>query len=210
MTEKFMITKSKNHWYDGWFYDKNIAPYQDVTFVQIIKMIEEGSSVIDIGCGTGRFIFRVAERAEKAIGIDLSIKNINYANKLKNKRNIENVNFIHADALHLSGLYNKKFDYAIVSYVIHEIDLPIRIPLLNELKRIANNIIIADFAIPQLLNKRGLLNRTAEFFAGRKHFSNFLSFSRAGGIQGLVNEMNLNIIDERKDKTKTSCIIKVV
>ena len=204
-----MITKSKNHWYDGWFYDKYIAPYQDVTYVQIVSMIEEGSSVIDIGCGTGRFIFRVAERAEKAIGIDLSIKNINYANKLKSQKNIKNVNFIHADALHLSELYERQFDYAIVSYILHEIDISIRTTLIEELRKIANNIIIADFAIPQLLNIRGLLNRIVEFFAGPKHFSNFLSFTKAGGIQGLVNEMNLTIFDERKDITKTSCIVKV-
>ncbi|MBL7128687.1 MAG: class I SAM-dependent methyltransferase [Ignavibacteria bacterium] len=204
-----MINKSKNHWYDGWFYDKYIAPYQDVTYVQILSMIEKGRRVIDIGCGTGRFIIKVADKAEEAIGIDLSLKNINYAKKLKSRRNIENVDFIHADALHISGLYKERFDYAIVSYVIHEIDISIRTMLINELRKIAKNIIIADFAIPQLLNKRGLLNRTVEFFAGRKHFSNFLSFSRAGGIQGLVNEMNLKIIEERKDTTKTSYIVKV-
>ena len=205
-----MILKNISHWYDGWFYNKFIAPNQDVTFVQIIEMIEEGSKVIDIGCGTGRFILQIADRVEKAVGIDLSIKNIDFANKLRNKRNNENTDFIYADALHLSELYNEKFDYAIVSYVIHEIDISKRTMLLNELRKIANNIVIADFAIPQPLNKRGLLNRIAEFFAGPEHFSNFLSFTKAGGIQGLVSEVNLKIIEERKDTNKTSYIVKVV
>ena len=203
-----MIPINKNHWYDGWLYDKYIAPYQDITYVQILSMIEKGSKVIDIGCGTGRFEFKIADRVEKAVGVDLSIKNINFANKQKSKSST-NTEFIHYDALHLSELYKKQFDYAIVSYILHEIDMPIRTQLLNELKRIANNIIIADFAIPQPFNKRGLLNRTVEFFAGPKHFSNFLSFTKAGGIRGLVNEMNLKIIDERKDTTKTSYIVKV-
>ncbi|MFC2093118.1 class I SAM-dependent methyltransferase [Bacteroidota bacterium] len=204
-----MIQKNLNHWYDGWFYNKYIAPNQDVTFVQLIEMIEEGSKVIDIGCGTGRFISQIADKVEKAVGIDLSLKNINFANKLRSKRNHKNIDFLHTDALHLSDLYKKQFDYAIVSYIIHEIDNSIRTLLLNELKKIAKNIIIADFTIPQPYNIRGLLNRTAEFFAGPEHFANFLSFTKAGGIQGLVSEVNLKIIEERKDTTKTSYIVKV-
>ncbi len=203
------MTQNKNHWYDGWFYDKLIAPNQDVTFVQMMRMIEEGSSIVDVGCGTGRFVFKVAERAGKVIGVDLSTKNINYANRLKNNSNNNKINFLHADALHLSEVLEEKFDYATISYVIHEMDISLRVPLLNELRKIANNIIIADFAIPMPYNKRGLLNRTAEFLAGQDHFKNFLSFSGNGGINGLVKDANLKLIEERTDKTKTSSIVKV-
>ena len=44
------MTQNKNHWYDGWFYDRIIAPNQDVTIVQMMRMIEKGSSVVDVGC----------------------------------------------------------------------------------------------------------------------------------------------------------------
>ena len=51
------MTENKNHWYDGWFYDTIIAPNQDKLFGQIEKLIEPKSSIIDVGCGTGRLAF---------------------------------------------------------------------------------------------------------------------------------------------------------
>jgi predicted RNA methylase len=47
------MKENKKHWYDGWFYDVIIAPNQDNLFGQIKNLIAEGSSIIDIGCGTG-------------------------------------------------------------------------------------------------------------------------------------------------------------
>ena len=58
------MTKNKYHWYDGWFYDKVIAPNQDKLFGQITSLIEPESSVIDIGCGTGRLAFALAINAK--------------------------------------------------------------------------------------------------------------------------------------------------
>ena len=205
-----MKQENKNHWNDGWFYDKFIAPNQDVTFVQMMRMMDVGSKVVDIGCGTGRFIFKISDRAEMAVGVDLSIKNIKFANQIKDRKDISNINFIHTDALHLSKVLKEKFDYATISYVIHEMDISLRVPLLNELRKIANNLIIADFAIPMPYNRRGILNRTAEFLAGHDHFKNFLSFSRNGGIKGLVKDANLKLINEKTDKSKTSSIVKVI
>lgn len=49
------MIENKNHWYDGLFYDKLIAPNQDRLFIQIKNLIEPGSKVIDVGCGTGSF-----------------------------------------------------------------------------------------------------------------------------------------------------------
>ncbi len=205
-----MKKENKNHWYDGWFYDKFIAPNQDVTFVQMMRMIEQGSRVVDVGCGTGRFVLKIADRVKKVIGVDLSAKNINFANYLKSNSNNNKINFIHTNAMYLGKVLEEKFDYATISYVIHEMDISLRVPLLNELRKIADNIIIADFAIPMPYNRRGILNRSAEFLAGQDHFKNFLSFSRNDGIKGLVKDANLKVINEKTDKTKTSSIVKVI
>ena len=47
------MEENKNHWYDGIFYEKFIAPNQDKLFAQIKNIIEPDSKVIDVGCGTG-------------------------------------------------------------------------------------------------------------------------------------------------------------
>src|SRR5450759_5985558 len=70
------MTINKYHWYDGWFYDIVIAPNQDKLFGQIKNLIEPNSKIIDIGCGTGRLEFALADKCESVLGIDLSERNI--------------------------------------------------------------------------------------------------------------------------------------
>lgn len=49
--------ENKNHWYDGWFYDKIIAPNQDKAFASVKSLIEEKANVLDVGTGTGDYYF---------------------------------------------------------------------------------------------------------------------------------------------------------
>ena len=57
------MAKNKNHWYDGWFYDTIIAPNQDKLFGQIKDLVGSQSTVIDVGCGTGRLEFSLSTSA---------------------------------------------------------------------------------------------------------------------------------------------------
>lgn len=199
----------KIHWYDGWFYDKFIAPNQDATFRIMSVMIEENSSVLDVGCGTGRFVFQAADKCETVVGVDLSSRNIKLANTKLEKSKLENVSFIHVNADSLKTKFEKKFDYATISYVIHEMDYDERIKILNDLKTISNKIIIADYFVPQPINKRGISNRIAEFLAGKDHFNNFLNFNKHNGIYGLAEKTGLEIVHEKKGTYGTSLIVKL-
>jgi len=73
------MTENKNHWYDGWFYDSFIAPNQDKLFGQIKNLIEPDSRIIDVGCGTGRLEFALADKCRSVLRIDLSKRNIDKA-----------------------------------------------------------------------------------------------------------------------------------
>ena len=66
-----MIGINKDHWYDGWFYDKIIAPNQDRLFAVIKELIDADSKIIDVGCGTGRFSFSVNDKCKSVLGLDL-------------------------------------------------------------------------------------------------------------------------------------------
>lgn len=59
------MTHNKDHWYDGWFYDKIIAPNQDRIFGEIKNIIQPNSKVIDVGCGTGRLSFLLLIKLKK-------------------------------------------------------------------------------------------------------------------------------------------------
>jgi len=200
------MEKNKNHWYDGWFYDVFIAPNQDRLFALIKNLIETNSSVVDVGCGTGRFSFSVADKVSQVVGIDLSKKNIDKAKKTLSKNPNQKISFHHTN---LSDLLSQKFhfDYAVMTYVIHEVNEDERINLLNELSQIADKIIIGDYLAPKPSGFWSELNEVVEFAAGSEHYRNYKNYVRNGGLKGLADKAELKIIKEIKNKPTTSHLV---
>lgn len=201
--------KDKFHWYDGWFYDRFIAPNQDKTFRIMQAMMEKDSTIIDVGCGTGRFVFQSAEKFNSVVGLDLSSRNINLANQILSKTEHSNISFIHGDAEELQNHLDKKFDYSTISYVIHEMPEEIRLKILNNLKAISNEIIIGDYFVPQPSNRRGISNKIAEVLAGKDHFNNYRNFVKNGGLPGLIEKAGMTIVQKREGVHRTSLIVKI-
>ena len=158
--------RDKFHWYDGWFYDRFIAPNLDETFRIMMAMMKKESTVLDVGCGTGRFIFQSEKRFHQAVGVDLSSRNIKTANKNLMNSGATNLSFIHGNAETLAEHVKKKFDYSTISHVIHEMPEEIRLRIIKNMKEVSNEIIIGDYYVPQPNNQRGISNRIAEVLAG--------------------------------------------
>lgn len=196
----------KNHWYDGWFYDRIIAPNQDRIFREIKKVIKPNSTVIDVGCGTGRFSFSAADKVNSVVGIDLSSKNIATANQtLQNNQN-NKISFLHTNLANLIS-QNHHFDYAVMTYVIHEVNPDERIALLKEMSQIADKIIIGDYIVPVNKGFWSTLNVIVEYLAGKEHYTNFKDFIANDGLIRLAEDAGLKILSEIKDKPITSQLL---
>lgn len=190
------MTKNKNHWYDGWFYDILIAPNQDQLFDQIKDLIDAESKVIDIGCGTGRLDFVLADKCRSVLGIDLSKRNIDRANlTLRRNPNVK-ISFQNNSISEIINERQPHFDYAVLTYVIHEVDEEERKNLLNEISQVADIIIIGDYLVPKHKGFRSLFSEVIEFIAGADHYRNYKSYLADGGIKYLANEAGLKIINE--------------
>lgn len=200
------MNQTKNHWYDGWFYDKFIAPNQDKMFGEIKKIIQPNSSVIDVGCGTGRFSFYVADKAAKVVGIDLSEKNINTAKRTFEKYSNSKISFLHSNLSELVKT-NQHFDYAVMTYVIHEVNPEERINLIKEMSLIADKIIIGDYLVPVRKGFQSVFNELVEYFAGREHYKNFKDFVANNGLTNLASKAELNIVFELKNTPSTSQVL---
>ncbi|MFA7359749.1 MAG: class I SAM-dependent methyltransferase [Candidatus Kapaibacterium sp.] len=198
--------KNKNHWYDGMFYDKVIAPNQDKAFETVKEIISNDSVILDVGCGTGRMAFRLWDKYRKYTGIDLSIRNIDTAKKKLCKLLSEKIEYIHADAYTYLKGSDIKYDYAVLSYVIHEINESDRVPLLKLLSKHAENIIIVDYLVPRPGGFTDKINGIVEFVAGREHYRNFKSYVSKGGLRGLAHQSKLSITKEITDNPKTAHI----
>jgi len=201
------MKENKNHWYDGWFYDKIIAPNQDNLFGQIKNLIEPQSTIIDVGCGTGRFPFAIASRSNSVLGIDLSKRNINTAQRTLNQNPNSKITFKHSSLKDLVNDGQSRFDYAILTYVIHEVNEEERIQLLTDIAQVADKIIIGDYLIPCPGDFAGRIVKTVEFIAGKEHYRNFKSYEANGGIQYLADNAGLTILKEIKNHTNQIAIL---
>lgn len=182
--------RDKKHWYDGAIYDKFIAPNQDKLFKQIKNIISQDSTVLDFGCGTGRLSFQLADKCEKVVGLDLSIKNISVAESNLKLNPHNNLSFVHGDISKLNDQI-EKYDYAVLTYVIHEVPEKERIKILNSLKSVAKKIIIGDYLVPAPKSLMTKLNYIVEFLAGNEHFTNYKNYVKNGGIEYLIEKSNL-------------------
>lgn len=196
---------NKNHWYDGWFYDKFIAPNQDKLFRQIKNFIEPDSKVIDVGCGTGRFSFFIADKSKSVLGVDISERNINRAKKNLLKKPHNKVSFRHTTIDRIT--IKEHFDYAVSTYVIHEMDHADRIKILKDMSEIADKVIIGDYMFSAKAGFWYIFNEMVEFAAGRNHYKNYKNFMTNGGIKKIASEAGLKIIVEHKNHPVTSHLV---
>ena len=82
--------------------------------------------ILIAGCGTGQHSIETAARfkSSKVIAIDLSLSSLAYAKRKTKEFGFQNIEYMHADILHL-GKLDKQFDIIECSGVLHHMDNPI-------------------------------------------------------------------------------------
>lgn len=198
--------KNKSHWYDGWFYDKFIAPNQDKSYLQLESLIDKNSSILDVGCGTGRLAQQLEGKYSFYVGIDPSIKNIETCKTKYLLKSLPNISFYHFDVESYFSEFNISFEYAVISFVIHEVDEKKREQFLSSISRHTKHIIIIDYLFPKPNSFWSYVNSIVEFIAGKQHYLNYKSYLQNGGINGLVEKSNLKIVREIKNQPSTTHI----
>ena len=169
--------------------DPILAPMRKRVTIEILL----GKKIIDIACGTGAQVFELSGIASEIVGIDLSESMINHAQNTCKKRGFPNAEFFVCDAVNLSRFETSSFDIAIMSMALHQFDSVLHTNILGEMKRVANQIIIVDYAVPLPKNYAGIGSRIAEFLAGKEHNRNFKQYYQLGGLNKILPENNLTI-----------------
>ena len=100
-----------------------------------IDNIEGNSKVLDVGCGHGYVAYKVAEKAQKVVAIDISKNHIELAKKIHQKINII---YLVGDATKFQ--FEEKFDYIILSNILEHIKK--RIEFLNKFKSLTKFFLI--------------------------------------------------------------------
>ncbi len=176
----------KSLFFYGLIYHKLLDPQLAEARHVAVDLITEGSSVLDIACGTGQLCFALREQKHcRAVGLDLSLRMLEFARK---SNPFQDVTFVHEDATELGAFRDHSFDYATMLMVMHELPKLQQARVLKEALRVARRGIIIDSVAPLPKNAGGIGIRIVERTFGRDHNPNFKAFLAAGGIRGMLQE----------------------
>ena len=117
--------------------EKNLHPKHRIMNYHafFVDNVNEGDTVLDIGCGNGALTYDVAKKAGQVVGIDLNEKSISLARQRYSRGNIE---YICGNVL--NDLPDERFDVVILSNVLEHIDE--RVEFLKRLRAMAPKFLI--------------------------------------------------------------------
>ncbi len=188
-----MTQKNQENFYDGWLYHLFVDPALRKARRLVHGQIKPGSSLIDIGCGTGELVFFLADSCTELVGVEASHGMWAYAHQRARDLRFRNVRFIFASGEKLPDYPSGFFDYATACMVLHEMEAAQRLPVLREMQRLARTLILIDYRVPPPVNFVTITCRLIERLAGSHHYRNYLSFREGGGLLPLVETLGLSV-----------------
>ncbi len=185
------MPKDKSLYYYGPLYHRLFDPQLAEARQVAVDLIAEGSSVLEIACGTGQLCFALREQKQcRVVGLDLSQRMLEFARK---SNPFQDLMFVHKDATDLTEYGDNSFDYVTMLMFIHELNKSQQALVLKEALRVARKAILIDSAVPLPNNPGGLGIRFVEATFGYDHHQNFKDFLATGGLRGALEVSGLPI-----------------
>ena len=184
------------NWYDTLFQSVNAG-----LVAMSMKMFPPvpGTSVLDVGCGTGIQLSHYQRAGCEICGIDPSPAMLNVARKKLGC----NAKLHLGDAANMH-FENDSFNLVTAMLVLHEMSPKNRDLVVAEIKRVTitnGRILIIDYHAGPLQPPKGWFSKAfitiSEIGAGREHYQNYRDFMARKGVSSLVSNHGLIIEQQR-------------
>ena len=155
----------------------------------MIEILDPNDRVIDLGCGTGKFLIEAHDKIKYGLGMDGSRSLIDYANSQTKKLGIENVAFEHR-MIDQNFKPDKAFTVATACLFFHVIPQDQAAQILKSVSTYAEQMVICAFAPP--------LDRKQQFFMWldqrfNSHYQHYQKYCKNGYMEGLIQKCQLSI-----------------
>ncbi len=167
------------------FFRGQVKSYRAILdkYEELLKL-PAGGRILDIGCGTGAFIYCLAERGYQTVGVDFSSSMLQAASKSTQGMLIE---FLQGDVTKGLDFPDASFDLVLSSYVLHGLSSQLRQKIYTEARRLSRSqVLFYDYN-----QKRQLLTDLIEWAEGGDYFG----FVRHGEQEMRANFDNVTKID---------------
>ena len=169
--------------------------------------MKAGDKVIDVCCGTGAQVLEYGRHGIIATGIDSSQDMLKIATRNRVRQKAVNASFQLADATNLP-FPDGYFDYATVSFGLHDKEKPVRYQIISEMKRVVKQdgaLILIDYQVPLPRNAWAVFARAIEFLAGGYHYLAFKDYLANGGLEDILKNHGLR--EEYRTYLKSGLIV---
>lgn len=183
------------------WYDKLFEPINKGLRVLGLRMFlpKAGMSILDVGCGTGSHLAFYQRYDVNLFGIDTSPAMLSVARE----RLGDGAELYQGSATDMP-YPDASFDLVISMLVLHEMDHPIRLAVLDEMKRVlkpSGRVLLIDFNPGRVTSFEGLRTKLviflSEIAAGWNHFRNYRHFMSINGLKALTDAAGL-VVDKEK------------
>lgn len=200
-----------SRWYDGRLYAGTVDRLMSDLRGFVADHLPAGNRVLEACCGTGALALDLALEGRRVVGVDLSPQQVAYASERAEALDLDEdkVRFEVADVTALEVPAEGRHDVATMVLALHEMPAAARSAAVDTLTRVADRVMLVDFAAPMPRNIAGIRNRTMELVAGPEHFRSFRDYSRRGGLMGLLDERVHSVESERKIDSGTLQVVTV-
>lgn len=122
------------------FFHGQVQNYRAILdkYIELLN-IPPGGRVLDIGCGTGAFVYCLAERGYQVVGVDFSSSMLQAARKSTRGKSIE---FVQGDVTKGLEFPDEWFDLVLSSYVLHGLSSELRHSIYIEAGRLSRGRIL--------------------------------------------------------------------
>jgi len=160
---------------------------------------KKGMSILDVGCGTGAFLDFYQRYDCNLFGIDPSPAMLEIA-----KERLAGKAELYLGSAAEMPYPDASIDLIVSMLVLHEMDHPLRLAVLEEMKRVLKpdgRILLIDFYPGRPESFKGWRTKATIFFseiaAGRTHYRNYRHFMSIGGLHQLAAAAALTEVKQK-------------
>ncbi len=172
------------------FSDHLLAPLRR----QMATMPAKGMTVLEAGCRSGDWLFRIAPKIQRGLGIDLDPLHIRHAHRRLRKDHFRHVDFLLQDPAEMRADLTPQFDFAAMTLCLHPLPRPQAVESLQRIHAVSNRLVVAELA-PAKTRRGRLRNECDALFNGV--YRAYRAFQDDGGLPGLAQEAGLCIASDQ-------------
>ena len=166
--------------------DRILAPLRK----ELVELIDEQSTLLEVGCGTGDLLFQSALKISSGHGVDIDQGMIEFAESSRKERNLNNLSFECIDALQMTP---RQFDISTSTLCLHELPEQVACDLLKLMVDNSKMVLIADYTEAKTaLGKISI--EFDELISG--HYRNYKNYRECGEIPSYASRIGAIVQQE--------------